>query len=164
MKKGFYSVEQANYALLVLDLAKKEADYLNYTHNTLFNQNIDITWIETLNQYPERAEKIDAFVSRFARLQDYIGNKLLPVFAQLYEEKTNSLLDTLLFAERMNWIESAEQFVILRRLCNQLVHEYMNSTDLFLTALLTAQQGTLLLCTIVQTIENTARELNLISN
>lgn len=161
---GFYTDEQARYAVLALQLAQKEANYLTYTHNTLFNQTIDIKWVKELADYPERAEKVDAFVSRFARLQDYIGNKLLPLFAQLYEEKPNSLLDTLLFAERMGWLESAEYFVRLRRLRNQLVHEYINSSDIFLNALLTAKQGTLTLCAIVQTIENVAKEFNLSLN
>lgn len=39
--------------------------------------------------------KIDAFVSRFARLQDFLGEKLIPVFASLLGENPKSMLDVL---------------------------------------------------------------------
>lgn len=159
--KLFCSKQQLDTALFALQLAQKEANYLAYTHNTLFTQAIDLKWVESLADFPEYAEKIDAFVSRFARLQDHLGNKLLPLFAQLYEAKPNSLIDTLTFAERMNWLESAEYFISLRHLRNQLVHEYLSEPDIFLDSLLSAQQGSLFLQAMVVKMEALAKTIQL---
>lgn len=147
-----------------LELAKKELSYLAYTHGTLFHQPIDEAWVESLSEHPELAEKIEAFVSRFSRLQDHLGEKLLPTFAKLYGERSNSLIDTLAFAERMEWVESSEDFIALRRLRNQLVHEYLYDASLFLESLLAADQGVKTLQDIVARISELAIELKVISN
>jgi hypothetical protein len=49
---------------------------LAYTHRTLYAHPIDLDWVAALNQRDELCEKIDAYVSRFGRLQDHIGEKL----------------------------------------------------------------------------------------
>jgi hypothetical protein len=46
-----------------LDLARKEAAHLQYTHRTLFAQPIDAAWVQRLTTRDDLAEKIDAFVS-----------------------------------------------------------------------------------------------------
>jgi hypothetical protein len=45
---------------------------------TLFALPIDLPWVQKLAQQPELAEKVEAFASRFARLQDHLGDTLLP--------------------------------------------------------------------------------------
>jgi hypothetical protein len=65
--------EHAENALLALELARKEAAHLRYTHRTLFAQPIDADWVKQLNTRDDLAEKVDAFVSRFGRLQDHLG-------------------------------------------------------------------------------------------
>ena len=96
-----YLPEYVENALLALDLAERQQARLAYTHRTLFAQSIDINWIRSLPEREDLAEKIDAFVGRFGRLQDYIGEKLLPRFAQLLGEQPKSLLDVLAYAEKM---------------------------------------------------------------
>ena len=73
-----YLPEHGENALLALELARKEAAHLRYTHGTLFAQPIDLGWVRQLVSRDDLAEKIDAFVSRFGRLQDHIGEKLIP--------------------------------------------------------------------------------------
>ena len=75
--------EHAQAAVLALALAKKEAAHLRYSQSTLFALPIDLEWVQALPQRPELAEKLEAFVSRFGRLQDHLGEKLLPRFATL---------------------------------------------------------------------------------
>jgi hypothetical protein len=148
-----YLPEHAEPALLALELARKEATHLRYTHRTLFAQPIDADWVKQLNARDDLAEKVDAFVSRFGRLQDHLGEKLIPRFAALLGESPKSMLDVLAFAEKMQWIENAEIFIGARKLCNLLVHEYMSDAELFLQALLTAREAAEMLFDAVTAIE-----------
>ena len=81
-----YLPEHARSVILGLELARKEAEHLRYSQTTLFALPIDLTWVEDLGQQPALAEKVAAFVSRFGRLQDHIGEKLLPRYAALVGE------------------------------------------------------------------------------
>ncbi|MDD2720620.1 MAG: hypothetical protein PHH47_04855 [Gallionella sp.] len=151
-----YLPEHAENALLALELAKKEAAHLSYTHRTLFAQHIDLAWVQNLTQRDDLAEKIDAFVSRFGRLQDHIGEKLIPRFVVLLGGTPQYLLDNLAYAERAGWLESTESFVSARKLRNLLVHEYMSEAELFLEALQTADEATRMLIAIVERMEQQA--------
>lgn len=156
-----YLPEHAENVLFALDLAKKEAAHLTYTHRTLFAQRIDLEWVRNLAQRDELAEKIDAFVSRFSRLQDHIGEKLIPRFVALLGGNPQSLLDNLAYAERAGWLESSESFVSARKLRNLLVHEYMSEAELFLEALQTADEATRMLIAIVARLEQQAQSLGI---
>jgi len=156
-----YLREHAENALFALELAEREAAHLAYTHSTLFAQQIDLEWVKAIAKNEDIAEKIDAFVGRFGRLQDHIGEKLIPRFARLMGEQPKSLLDVLAYAEKMQWLDSAEEFVGSRKLRNQLVHEYMTSPDLFLEALLAADEASRLLIEIVSHIRKQASDLEL---
>ena len=156
-----YLPEHAESALLALDLARKEAAHLQYTHRTLFAQPIDAAWVQQLTTRDDLAEKIDAFVSRFGRLQDHLGEKLIPRFAALLGEAPQSVLDVLAYAEKAQWVESAEAFIGARKLRNLLVHEYMSDTQLFLQALLSAREAAEMLFRAVAAIEAEAAVLGL---
>jgi len=156
-----YLPEHAENALFALELAEREAAHLAYTHSTLFAQKIDLEWVKAIANKEDIAEKIDAFVGRFGRLQDHIGEKLIPRFARLMGEQPKSLLDVLAYAEKMQWLDSAEEFIGSRKLRNQLVHEYMTSPELFLEALLAADEASRLLIEIVSRIRKQASDLEL---
>ncbi len=104
-----YLPEHAENALLALELARKEAAHLQYTHRTLFALQIDSVWVQQLATQGDLAEKVEAFVSRFGRLQDHIGEKLIPRFAALLGESPKTMLDALGFAERMQWIGTIDR-------------------------------------------------------
>jgi uncharacterized protein YutE (UPF0331/DUF86 family) len=158
-----YLPEYAEASVLALQLAEKEASYLAYTNRTLFSQQIDLPWVKKLEKREDLAEKIDAFVSRFARLQDHIGEKLIPRFASLLGESPKSFLDVLAYAERVGWIDSAEEFIGARKLRNLLVHEYMSNPELFLEALLSADRATHQLIEIVNRMRLQAQSISLIA-
>ena len=157
-----YLPEHAKNALLALELAEKEVAHLAYTHRTLFEQNIDLQWVQSLASREDLAEKIDAFVARFGRLQDHIGEKLIPVFVALLGGMPKSLLDNLAYAERAAWIDNAEEFVGARKLRNLLVHEYMAEAELFLESLQTADDATRMLMDVVSRIKRQAKTLHLL--
>ena len=156
-----YLPEHAENALFALELAEREAAHLAYTHSTLFAQRIDLGWVKAIANKEDIAEKIDAFVGRFGRLQDHIGEKLIPRFSRLMGEQPKSLLDVLVYAEKMQWLDSAEEFIGSRKLRNQLVHEYMTSPELFLEALLAADEASRLLIDIVSRIRKQVSDLEL---
>ena len=148
-----YLPEHAQNARLALSLAQKEAEHLAYTHRTLFARNIDLQWVQSLSEHEELSEKVDAFVGRFSRLQDYIGEKLIPRFAALLGESPKSLLDVLNYAERIGWVDDVQVFIQARKLRNLLVHEYMIDAELFLQSLYFADRSTLMLMDIVDKIK-----------
>lgn len=147
-----YLPEHAQNARQALELARKEAGHLAYTHRTLFDQRIDLSWVESLNHRDDLSEKVDAFVSRFGRLQDHIGEKLIPRFAALVGEAPITMIDTLVFAEKIGWLEDAERFFGARKLRNLLVHEYLTDPALFLESLQTADRAARMLLSIVEAI------------
>lgn len=148
--------------MLALELAEKEAAHLAYTHRTLFAQDIDLQWVQSLAKCEDLAEKIDAFVARFGRLQDHLGEKLIPRFAALLGSMPKSLLDNLAYAEKAGWVANAEEFVGARKLRNLLVHEYMNEAELFLESLQAADEATQMLLDVVSRIRRQAETLHLL--
>lgn len=156
-----YLREYVGDALLTLSVAEKEAKHHSYTQRTLFAQTIDLVWVDSLEVDAQRAEKVDAFVARFSRLQDCIGEKLLPRYAKLLGDTGKSMLDVLNYAERMNWLEDAEAFVSARKLRNLLVHEYMTDRQLFLDALRAANKAADQLIAIVYQIKEQTRAIGL---
>ncbi len=136
-----YLPEHAQATLLALDLAQKEAKHLHYSQTTLFALPINLDWVHSLSHQPELAEKVEAFVSRFSRLQDHLGEKLLPRMAALVGENSKTFLDTLAIAEKIDLLVSADAFIAARKLRNALVHEYMIDAQTFLEGLFAAQQA-----------------------
>lgn len=122
----------------LIELTEKETKHLKLTTNRLKALQPDLKWVDSLETEIEYAEMLDAFVSRFSRLQDTLGDKLLPALLQVSLEKTGSQLDNLLRAEKMGWISSAESWIEIRTLRNKLVHEYMDSAPDLLQALIVA--------------------------
>ena len=154
-----YLPEHAQTALLALDLALKEAEHLRYSQSTLFALPIDLDWVKTLGNHPEVAEKVEAFVSRFGRLQDHLGDKLLPRFAALVGENSKTLLDTLAIAEKTDVLVSADDFISARKLRNALVHEYMHDAQTFLESLFAAQQACNMFFAVIENVEAELKHL-----
>ena len=119
----------------LIKVTEKEARYLTRTANRLSELNINLSWVESLDNNDLHSEMLDAFVSRYGRLQDTLGDKLLPAMLRGSLEKTGSQLDNLLRAEKLGWIESTQIWIEMRELRNRLVHEYIESPSDLLSAL-----------------------------
>ena len=119
----------------LLEITDKEVIYFQQSKIRVINSNIDIKWIEDIEHNPQHSEMLDAFVARFSRLQDTIGDKLLPAILKLNLESVGSQLDNLFRAEKLGWIDSADDWIELLGLRNSLVHEYMRSPEKLLSAL-----------------------------
>ena len=156
-----YLPEHAQATLLALDLAHKEAAHLRYSQTTLFALPINLAWVQDLSQQPELAEKVEAFISRFGRLQDHLGDKLLTRLAALMGENSKTLLDTLAIAEKAGWLASADAFIAARKLRNALVHEYMLDAQNFLESLFAAQKACQMFFDTIETVQTLADQLAL---
>ena len=146
----------------LIRVTAKEARYLERTAERLRSLDIDVLWVDSLENNDEYSEMLDAFVSRYGRLQDTLGDKLLPAILRANLEKTGSQLDNLLRAEKLGWIESTQSWVELRELRNRLVHEYIESADDLLDALHQALQGAHILVETQLHFAAYARKLSLI--
>jgi hypothetical protein len=98
----------------------------------------ELALAQTLKQLdidPLLAERLDAFVSRFGRLQDTVTYKLLPALLQAMAEPRGAALENLDRAEKLGWLDSADQWLEMRKLRNQMVHEYIEDRVVLTDAL-----------------------------
>ena len=113
----------------------KEASHLEGTTARLFRVPMTPERIRSLEDEPAVAERVDAFVARFGRLQDTLGDKLLPAVLDALGEPLGAVIDNLDRAERLGLMPSADTWLAMRRLRNQMIHEYVEDPELFADAL-----------------------------
>jgi len=123
-------------------IARKEIAQLESTAERLFPANkspLARPEVERWVADPVLSERLDAFVARFSRLQDTIGDKLIPAMLELLGENRGPAVDNLDKAEKFGWIDSADEWMLYRRLRNQMVHEYIEDTRILTDALAAGQ-------------------------
>jgi hypothetical protein len=118
-------------------VTEKECVHLLQTDTRLFGNLFTVEEAQRIELDPILAERLDAFVSRFGRLQDTVGDKLLPALLVSMAEKPGAAIDNLDRAEKLRLIESAEAWMEMRRLRNQMVHEYIEDLAVLASALRT---------------------------
>jgi uncharacterized protein with HEPN domain len=131
--------------LHTLEIVAKEGRHLSYSWNRLFNRVIDVEWIDDLEQNPVCAEQMEAFVSRFGRMQYTMADKLFPRWLLALAEVPGSQIETLNRAERLGVLSSTERWLEVRNLRNRLVHEYMTDPAKFAQDLALAKEYSLML-------------------
>jgi hypothetical protein len=134
-----YLPEHLERFLHTLQIAAKEAVLLRITRDRLFSQPIDAAWLRALSPHSPQADTLEAFVSRFGRMQDTLGDKLLPRLALLEAEKPGSAIENYNRAERRGLIRSTENWLLMRSLRNKMVHEYQTDLNEFAQTLHLAQ-------------------------
>lgn len=121
--------------LFLSRVVQKEAAYLRDTDQRLFAEPFSPERIALLADKPELAERVEAFVSRFGRLQDTLGDKLLPVLLAALGEIPGAAIDNLDRAEKLGWIDSEDAWLAMRKLRNLMVHEYVEDPVVLASAL-----------------------------
>jgi len=86
--------------IFLLETAEAERRHLLVSDSRVFAGAMSASRLATLETDIELAERIDAFVARFGRLQVTLGDKLLPVLLRLVAEAVGTALDNLDKAER----------------------------------------------------------------
>jgi hypothetical protein len=76
----------------------------------------------------DELESFEALTSRFARLSDLIIQKILRYFDALDLEDEGTIRDRINRAEKKGIIKSADDFVKIRLLRNEISHEYKSDT------------------------------------
>jgi hypothetical protein len=128
----------------------KECFYLIYTAEKLSQADPQFHWLDALEQNGDLTERLDAFVSRFCRLQDTLGDKLLPVYLKMQLEPIGTVLDNLNRAEKLGLIPSVADWIEARSLRNSLINEYIEDMDLLRQSILRALELIPMLETVTQ--------------
>ena len=113
----------------------KECQHLLDTDGRLFGDLFTVEDAKRIEADPILAERLDAFVSRFGRLQDTVGDKLLPALLIALAETTGPAMENLDKAEKFGLLVSADAWMEMRRLRNQMVHEYIEDLVVLTSAL-----------------------------
>lgn len=117
-------------------VVRKECVHLETTDRRLFTIPFTPQTAAQLDHDPELAERVEAFSGRYGRLQDTLGDKLLPVLLLALGETPGAAIDNLDRAERLGLLNSADEWMSMRNLRNQMVHEYIEDLDVLTSALL----------------------------
>lgn len=107
------------------DIVALEVEHLQQTDQRLFQEPMDADRVRRLRYDIDLAERVDAFVARFGRLQDTVADKLLPALLQAKAESVGPALDNLNKAERFGWLASVDEWLVVRKLRNRMIHEYV---------------------------------------
>lgn len=119
----------------LLGTAAAEQHNLLTTAERLFHETPATAVAAAAGRDPVIAERIEAFVARFSRLQDMLGDTLLPLVLRMSGEDPQPMIGNLDRAERYGWLASADGWLRVRKLRNRMVHEYVTSASDLATAL-----------------------------
>ena len=102
-----------------LELLEKAADILKYSNDLCTKIGIkeDYTYDEL--------DKFESFTGRFARLSDLLIQKIFRLIESIELETPGTVRDRINKAEKKGLIESADIFIEIRILRNQIAHEYI---------------------------------------
>ena len=133
------TLERLRFLMRVTHL---EQVHLQATDARLFGQQtaINLDLLKNLDNNPDLAERIEAFASRYGRLQDTLGDKLLPTLLTAMSERPLTMIENLEQAQRLGWLPSVNDWLAARHLSNQMVHEYIEDPLIVLGAVNAAHQ------------------------
>ncbi len=117
-----------NQELLALGQARKVCT----THEAALRDALaDFAQSEITAERLDRLDKderrlLDQFAYRYTRLQDDMGNRLIPSVLRALGEDVAAMpvLDRLDRLEQLGWLDSADEWGDLRRIRNEFTHEY----------------------------------------
>jgi len=114
LKKRFEKLEKhyvatKEYKSLIDDLLKESNIYDQFIFNTLKH---------------EKRAILDAYLKRFASVQDFLGAKIFSLLLEIAGINNNKMSEVLSNIERENIIDSLENWIELREVRNELEHDY----------------------------------------
>lgn len=142
----------------LVEVVEREEHHLSETDKRVFTHPFDAKRAGALTSNIDDAERVDAFVARFARLQDTVGDRLLPAVLRALAETVGAALDNLDRAEKLGWLSSADTWLAARKLRNRMVHEYVRDPALLAQALNEGHSLVPLLMNFSQTLRRVCHE------
>ena len=128
---------QRQHLTYLLELIEREDELLaDVMQRLLGDSELDLPWFTDLLATDLGNDRLESFTSKFARMQDNFVDKLLPKLLLLENEMLGSAIDNLRKAERLGWLQNAEDWARMRLLRNKLVHEYVNDPAVLLGEIL----------------------------
>ncbi len=140
----------------------REIHHLRYSSDSVFATPFTEEHAARLGEDETLAEKVVAYTSRFCRLQDTTGDKLLPLWLRALGEKTGAVADNLDRAEKLSVLDSADKWLEIRQTRNQMIHEYIESPQVLADALNTAHDYQEALMAFAHAILSDAKRRNLL--
>jgi uncharacterized protein with HEPN domain len=74
-------------------------------------------------------DRLESFGAKFGRMQDTVVDKLVPTLLTAAGERVAAAIDNLSRMERLELVESADDWLEMRGLRNRLVHEYIDRPE-----------------------------------
>lgn len=127
--------------LFLKKVVQQEFKHLIYSDDQIFKSHLTFDKVKSLATDEVFSATVEAFGSRFGRLQDTLGQKLLPLWMKVLGEQPAALIDNLNKAEQLGILSSTEEWLRIRELRNQMVHEYIEDNTILLNALQSAHQS-----------------------
>lgn len=111
----------------LLELVGREEKHLLGVSARLFGGcgRVTAEWLAEVLAVPEGVDRLESFVGKFSRMQDTMMDKLLPTFLVAIGERSNTALDNLNLAHRLQFVTDPDAWLAMRMLRNRLVHEYV---------------------------------------
>lgn len=111
---------------------QKIRNELEFSYSWISKEPIDGNWVKELDNDPLKKERVSAFCGRFGKLQDYFSDKLLKTWVEAVGEDVGTAIENFSVAERAGILTiKSEDILYLRKLRNDLTHEYTEDRDLF---------------------------------
>jgi hypothetical protein len=129
------SDQQRGRLSFLLRVVRRELSHLLVTDSRVFGEPFTPARAGDLPGSVDESERVEAFVSRFGRLQDTLGDKLLPLYLTALGERTGAAIDNLDRAEKLRLLPSSDDWLAMRKLRNRMVHEYIEDPALLADAL-----------------------------
>jgi len=107
LEKHYVALKEYKY--LIDDLLKETNIYEQFIFNTL---------------KPEKRAILDAYLKRFASLQDFLGAKIFSLLLDISGINHTKMSEVLSNIEKENIIDSLENWIELRDIRNELEHDY----------------------------------------
>jgi len=121
-------------------VVEKEIRHLSYSSNQVFSEPFTLERANSLLTDEEFSQQLEAFSSRFCRLQDTVGDKLIPTWLKALNEPTGAAIDNLDKAEKLGVLASVGIWLETSQTRNQMIHEYIESLEILTTAVNLAYQ------------------------
>jgi uncharacterized protein YutE (UPF0331/DUF86 family) len=102
-----------------IEKLRKAADHLRRSMRLIENAEIDWRWPSE-----EHMDILEAFSSRYARLSDIVLKKVFRLLDEIEQTEEGTMIDVANRAEKRGLIDSATEFRRMRKLRNEITHEY----------------------------------------